>query len=123
MSGPVGDAQIPAAFAVMKVVIDHPKARDARIVAYLRARDPRRAVELAARRSKVIEGLPARCRDISGACIDDPRWYASALLAPVDRSQASYQPLLAAALVNAPRHDETERYLRTAFPTLATNER
>ncbi len=121
MRGQMSGAQLPAAYAVMKVVIDHSKARDPRIVAYLRARDPRRAVELAARRARAIDGLPAHFRDIIGAHIDDPRWYASALLVPIERATWSYRPLLAAALVKAPSPGETEHYLRTTFPDSNTN--
>ncbi len=121
MADATNDMRLPAAYALMKVVVDHPAIRDPRIVAYLRARDHRRAIELATQRARMIVGLPARLRNIRGTHIEDPRWYASALLLPIERIASSYGPLLAAALVRAPESHETAHYLHTAFPDLATN--
>ena len=121
MTGEANGAQLPAAYAVMKVVVDHPKASDPRIIAYLCARDSRRALELAAQRARTIDGLPARFREISGARIDDPRWYAAALLVPIERSALQYGALLKAALVQKPGPGEAEHYLRTISPELVLN--
>jgi len=106
---------LPAAYAVMKMVIDHPKVGDPRIIGYLCARSPQRALELAMRRARMIEGLPASPRDVRGTSIDDPLWYASVLLVSVERSVRSYRRLLSAALVEAPNDARTARYLDTAF--------
>lgn len=118
IDGNASGSLLPAAFAVMKIVVDHPTARDSRILHYLRARDFRRALELATRRARQINGLPpgAIFRNVADANISDCRWYASVLLVPIERAKDSYEALLSAALVNRPNSNDVERYLNVTFP-------
>ena len=96
---------LPAAYALMKIVMDHPWARDPRILNLLNAGQAERALSLATQRARAIPGLFGRWRDISGIGIEHPRWYAAALLVPIQRSTDQYGPLLRAAMTHAGHAD------------------
>lgn len=107
-SSPVmgGDAPtLPAAYAMMKVVLDHPQAADPDIISLLRAGHGDRALALSVRRSRVIRGLRGRWRDIAGIALAQPRWYAAALLVPIDQSRQQLQALLGAAMAHSSNYD------------------
>ena len=103
----------PAAFALIKLVLDHPKASDRRIVALLRAREPARALELALRRARTIPGLPAEPRSLAAAQVPDPEWYAAAALVPIRFTARDYAPILHAALVQRTREHGIVEYLNS----------
>jgi len=94
-------AALPAAYALMKIVLDHPEARDPRIPYLLNAGHAERALLLATQRARTIRGLFGRWRDISGIRIENPRWYAAALLIPIQRTVEQYGALLRAAMTHA----------------------
>jgi CRISPR-associated protein Csx17 len=115
---------VPAAFALLKLVIDHPAACDRRIIARLRAGHVERALELALQRGRAVAEFPGPVRNISGAHVRDPRWYAAAALVPMRFTAADYAPLLNAALtrrfkpeISADR-DVVNRYLLSLQPEL-----
>ncbi|MGH7754873.1 MAG: hypothetical protein ACREM8_01120, partial [Vulcanimicrobiaceae bacterium] len=115
----------PAAFALIKLVLDHPRARDERIVALLRARDPDRALALALRRARQISALPGRPRSIAAAEIANPEWYAAAALIPIRRTARDYGTILDAALVRDRRghiDQDARDYLNSLEPTSDTGE-
>ncbi|GEM_PF-3105939 len=89
-----------AAFALMKLVIDHPKACDRRIISLLRARQPQRALALSLQRIRTIDGLPGMPRSVAAACVADPEWYAAAIIVPIRFEPQDYGLLLRAALVD-----------------------
>ena len=108
---------IPAAFALIKLVTDHPTACDRRIVALLRAGHAERALDLALQRGRAVAEFPGPVRNLSGAQVTDPRWYAAAALVPVRLVAAEYAPLLNAALArrfdlnSSNDRDAVNRYL------------
>ncbi|TAM58197.1 type I-U CRISPR-associated protein Csx17 [bacterium] len=101
---------IPGPYAVMKLILDHPRARDERILALLAAGHPERALDLAARRARTIGGLRGRWRDVDGAIISDPQWYAAALLVPIARGWKEYRRLLCAAMTHKGEEHVYEDY-------------
>jgi hypothetical protein len=113
---------VPAAFALIKLVIDHPAACDRRIIARLRAGHVERALELALQRGRAVAEFPAPIRNISGAHVTDPRWYAAAALVPIRLSASEYAPLLNAALTRRfnlklpADRDAVNRYLTSLQP-------
>ena len=118
VSGSDGSAPtIPASFAVIKVVMDHPGARDVRISRYLNADDARRALHLAYQRARTISALPFPVRNVVDAEIDRARWYSAALLLPISCDPLNYRELLGAALITKPRPDQVKQYLSTFSQT------
>jgi CRISPR-associated protein Csx17 len=114
---PGSDAETPAAaFALIKLVLDHPKACDHRIVSLLRARQPARAIELALQRARSIENLPGPPRSVFGTSVRHPEWYAAAALVPISPNPSSYGPLLRAALTRAPSPESLHDYLKSLRP-------
>lgn len=105
-----------AAFALLKIVLDHPQARDRRIVTLLRARDSSRAIALALQRARAIPNLPAPPRSIASATIADPEWYAAALLVPIHHTADDYAPLLHAALSHRPNTLAIQHYVNSLTP-------
>lgn len=101
---------IPSPYAMMKLILDHSRARDERILALLTAGQPRRALELAVRRARTIGGLHGRWRDVDGAVISDPQWYSAALLVPIARGWKEYRWLLHAAMTHHSKDDAFEDY-------------
>lgn len=91
-------SRVPAAFALMKLVMDHPKSRDARIPALLNAGHSERAVALARQRTHTLDFTTGRWRDVAGAVITHPRRYAAALLVPLQQNVTQYSALISAAL-------------------------
>ncbi len=92
---------LPAAYALMKIVLDHPEARDPRILNLLNTGQAERALSLATQRARTIRGLFGRWRDIGGISIENPRWYAAMLLIPIQRTIEQYGVLLRAAMAHA----------------------
>ncbi|MGP6157127.1 MAG: hypothetical protein ACLPYS_06395 [Vulcanimicrobiaceae bacterium] len=107
------DEAPPAAFALIKLVLDHPKACDRRIVALLRAREPARALALALQRARSIPGLPAEPRNVAAAHVPDAEWYAAAALVPIRLHASDYAPILNAALVQRTSPHGTTEYLNS----------
>lgn len=108
---------IAASFAVIKVVMDHPGARDVRISRFLNADDSRRALHLAYQRARIISALPFPVRDVVDAEVDRARWYSAALLLPISRDPLNYRELLGAALITKPGLDQVKKYLSTFSQT------
>ncbi len=107
---------IPAAYAVLKMVFDNPKARDARIVRLLFTANVGPALALAVRRARTVRDLPFAPRDVSAVQISDAAWTACALALPIHRSEQNYRELLDAALTSriAPHQNESVRaYLKS----------
>ena len=102
------EARIPSAFSLMKLVLDHPAARDSRILGYLNRSDGRRALALALQRARTIRELSGRWRDVVDTPIADPRWYAAALLVPL--APDAYGPLARAALTQRGEHAGVDDY-------------
>ena len=118
ISGPDSSAPtVPASFAVMKVVMDHPRARDVRISRYLNVDDARRALRLAYQRARTISALPFPVRNVVDAEIDRTRWYSAALLLPISRDPLNYRDLLGAALITKPSLEQVKQYLSTFSQT------
>jgi CRISPR-associated protein Csx17 len=103
----------PAAFALIKLVLDNPRSCDRRIVALLRSREPLRALELALQRARSIPGLPAGPRNVAVADVPDAQWYAAAALVPVRLEVAHYALILNAALSRRVNWYEVEDYLNS----------
>lgn len=110
------DETIPAAYAVLKLVFDNPKARDERAVRLLCSHDCSRGLRLAVQRARAIRELPAprddsrqAPRDVSGVVLEDSVWYAAALALPIEQSPAEYRKLLNAALVDRISWDQRDR--------------
>jgi len=102
------DTAIPAAYAVLKMVFDNPKARDARILRLLFTTNIASALALAVRRARTIRDLPFAPRDVSSVQISDAAWSACALALPLDRSVWNYRGLLNAALISRIPRDQSE---------------
>ncbi len=100
-SGHAAAAVLPAAYALIKIVLDHPGARDPRILYLLNAGQGERALSLARQRARTIRGLLGRWRDIAGISIEKPRWYAATLLVPIQRTIGQYGALMRAAMTYA----------------------
>lgn len=114
------DETIPAAYAVLKVVFDNPRARDERIARLLRNGDSARGLRLAVQRARTIRDFPTPLeagqqgpRDVSSIMLDDAPWIAAALLLPIERSAEEYLKLMNAALVH--RIPWAERGLMTSY--------
>lgn len=104
---------LPASFALIKLVLDHPRSCDRRIVALLRAREPQRALDLALQRARSIPGLPAAPRSVAAADVPDSQWYAAASLVPIRLRPSDYRPILNAALTRRIDLYETTDYLNS----------
>lgn len=116
--GRTGDP-VPAAYAVLKVVFDNPKARDERILRLLfagNASNVSSALALAVRRARTIGDLPFGPRDVSRVHVEDPAWIGCALALPLALSAPNYRKLLDAALVSRIGQEQNESvrvYLKT----------
>ncbi|MGH7738338.1 MAG: type I-G CRISPR-associated protein Cas8g1/Csx17 [Candidatus Tyrphobacter sp.] len=111
---------LPAAYAVLKLVFDHPKARDEQVLRLLFTRNAQRALALAVRRARTIRGLPRtsdgydpRPRDVSAVRLQDDvaRWMAAALAIPISHSASSYGKLLDTALDARINRQDTGAYI------------
>lgn len=85
---------VPVAYALLKLVMDHPKARTDRIPRLLAAKRAHDALTLAMRRARTISELlgeikPHQIRDVSDVQIPDSQvdWFAAALAIPIADAQ------------------------------------
>jgi CRISPR-associated protein Csx17 len=106
---PDEESVLPTAYAVLKLVFDHPQARDERIVKLLFTGNPTAGLRLAMHRVRTIRDLPSRARDVSDVQLEDAQWTAAALALPIERSVSNYRKLLSAALTTRVKSGEAGR--------------
>lgn len=102
---------IPAAFAVVRLALDHFVTLDERIIELLIARRGSEAVRLAAQRLRVLDDLPSNPREVGDTMIEDPIAFLAALAIPTTQEPPAYRALLEAALCSKVKGSESAQYL------------